>query len=138
MDGSHLTFDSFYLPSVFLINCQIGPFTRNHKCRQMSRKCQGLRQEGDSGSVQSTLATERTEFEFFLHFFLGIDATTELQQKLKKEINKAGRRVCERPGSIRYLRSCVIDHHTPTDGIHWEQFCANSFPKLLVFLSCMM
>lgn len=53
MDGSRLTFDSFYLPSVFLINCQIRLFTRSHKCRQMSRKCQGLGQEGNSSSVQA-------------------------------------------------------------------------------------
>lgn len=47
----HLT--AFIFRSMFLINCQIGSFTRNHKCRQMSRKCQGLRREGNSGSARA-------------------------------------------------------------------------------------
>lgn len=47
-------------------------------------------------------------FGWVLFLLLGIDATTELQPKHKKEIDKAA---FERPGWTRHLRSWVIDHH---------------------------
>lgn len=81
------------------------------------------------GVCASTLATVRTEFKCFVFFFfLGIDATTELQWKLKKEINKAARRVFERPGSILHLSSCVIDHHTHRWNLLVKLLCL-FFPK---------
>lgn len=51
-------FDIWPLLSYFcLINCWIRPFTRSHKCQQMSRKCQG--QEGDSGYSESVQIHKR-------------------------------------------------------------------------------
>lgn len=99
MDGSRLTFDRFYPASSFLINCWIRLFTRGHKCRQMSRKCQGLGQEGDSGFLESVQAHKRqwglsssipAEPLGATLCFLIINTTTVLQCILK-EINKAGR-----------------------------------------------
>lgn len=133
-DG-RLPFDIWqFLSSVFWINCQIGPFTRNHKCQQMSRKCQGLRVEGDSGAVQAHQPQRGPSSSFFQE--------SMLQQSYYKNSNKKSIKledVCVK-GLDRSSTSsgAVIDPHTPTDGIHWEQFSAFSFPKLLVFLSCMM